>query len=303
MNKEVYLPKGIIPVVPTPFKSDEKNEINWDVYGELIDYVIENGVHAIVIGGTTGEYSTMTYDERRQLMEFGIKRINGRVHAIAGSYAHGSMKYTRELTAYANKLGYEGVLVTSPYYCPPDEKGMYQFYKTLADENPELGILVYNVPACTNVPLSVELMAKLAKIPNIVSTKDTTDLIHSSKLINATKDERFTVLTGEEHLILGDLAIGGGGGIGIISAMCPKPMVNIYNLMEANDVKAAAEINAKMMTLYSLTEDEPNPAPVKAALNILGFDFGDPRLPVLPASDEMYAKLRKELKAVGYDVK
>ena len=302
MAKEIKAIRGIIPVLPTPFTKDD--EINYEVYGQLLDYVIENGVHAVVVAGTTGEYSTMTYGERKQLMKYAIEYVNGRVPVIFGTYAHGSMKKTMELTAYASELGAYGVLVTTPYYLAPDRKGMYNFYKTLAEANPDLGILIYNVPACTGVALDVDQIAEMAKIPNIVSIKDTTDLIHSAKLIKATEGLNFTVATGEENLILADLCIGGSGGIGIISALIPREIVRIYDLVvNENNVQAACELNKKLINFYNYTEDEPNPAPAKAALNLLGFDFGVPRLPILPASDEMVEKLRGELKALGYDVK
>lgn len=302
MTKEIKPVKGIIPVLPTPFTKED--EINYKVYGELIDYVIDNGVHAFVAGGTTGEYASMTLEERKKLMKFAVDHAAGRVPVIAGTYVHDSTKGSVELSKYAVEVGCYGALVTTPYYCPPDKQGMYQFYKTIADENPELAIYIYNVPGCTGVALDVDLIAELAKVPNIVSIKDTTDLIHTAKVIKATENENFEVATGEENLILADLAIGGSGGIGIISALIPKEMVKIYDLMtKENDVKAACELNKRLINIYCYTEDEPNPAPAKAALNLLGFDFGDPRLPILPASEDMYSKMREELTALGYEVK
>jgi len=246
----------------------------------------------------------MTLEERHALIKFAVEHAAGRVPVIAGTYVHDSTKGTIALSKYAVEAGCYGALVTTPYYCPPDKKGMYQFYKTVADENPELAIYIYNVPACTGVALDVDLIAELAKVPNIVSIKDTTDLIHSAKLIKATENENFAVATGEENLILADLCIGGSGGIGIISALIPKEMVRIYDLVvKENDVKAACELNKKLINFYCYTEDEPNPAPAKAALNLLGFEFGVPRLPILPASEDMYEKMRGELAALGYDVK
>lgn len=297
--KELYTPKGIIPVPPTPFT--KKDEINEAEYKKLLDYDIERGVHCICIGGSTGEWSTMHDEERKQLFKVAAEAIGNRVPKMATTGAH-SLKRTLELTQCAVDLGYESILLITPHYLQPDRRATLAYYKTVAETFPELAICIYNVPHCTNVQMPVEDICELAKVPNITGMKHCTDPTLTNKVIEGTKNEVFESTTGRENMILANLCQGGSGGMGVMCTIMPKELVRMYDLLMANNWKDALEIDKSLRRLSILIEAEPNPAPVKEVLNMLGFDFGAPRLPLRPCSDELRGELKKELNKLGYQV-
>lgn len=295
----LYTPKGIIPVPPTPFtKNDEINEAE---YKRLLDYDIERGVHCICIGGSTGEWTTMHDEERKQLFKAAADGIGNRVPKMATTGCH-SLKRTLELTQYVSDLGYESILLITPHYLHPDQQAILDYYKTVAEAFPNLAVCIYNVPHCTNVQLPVEDIIALAKIPNITGMKHCTDPTLTNKIIEGTKNDVFESTTGRENMILANLCQGGSGGMGVMCTIMPKELVKMYDLLQENNWKAALKIDESLRRLSILIEAEPNPAPVKEVLNMMGFDFGAPRLPLRPCSAELRAELQTELKKLGYDV-
>ena len=163
-----------------------------------------------------------------------------------------------------------------------------------------MGLLVYNYPDATNVRLSVDFLCQLSEIPHVVGVKNTDTMDHTSKLIGAVKDkEDFGVINGFEHLAMGTLCSGGDGAMGIIQGLAPQQMMDLYNALQANDLKQAMQINSMMRPLYTLMEKEPCPAPVKAAFNMLGIVCGEPRRPLLPASEALKQELAAEMEKVG----
>ena len=197
--KNLYAPKGIIPVPPTPFaKNDTINEAE---YKRLLDYDIERGVHCICIGGSTGEWSTMSLEERKQLFKVAADGIGTRVPKMATTGCH-SLSKTLELTQYAVDLGYESILLITPHYLQPGREATMDYYRTVAETFPDLAICIYNVPHCTNVEMPVEDIIELAKIPNITGMKHCTDPTRTNKIIEGTKNEYFESTTGRENMIL-----------------------------------------------------------------------------------------------------
>ena len=297
--KNLYAPKGIIPVPPTPFaKNDTINEAE---YKRLLDYDIERGVHCICIGGSTGEWSTMSLEERKQLFKVAADGIGTRVPKMATTGCH-SLSKTLELTQYAVDLGYESILLITPHYLQPGREATMDYYRTVAETFPDLAICIYNVPHCTNVEMPVEDIIELAKIPNITGMKHCTDPTRTTKIIEGTKNEYFESTTGRENMILANLCQGGSGGMGVMCTIMPQELVKMYDLLMENNWKEALKIDESLRNLSILIEAEANPAPVKEVLNMMGFDFGAPRLPLRPCSPELREKLRKELIKLGYNV-
>ena len=297
--KNLYAPKGIIPVPPTPFaKNDTINEAE---YKRLLDYDIERGVHCICIGGSTGEWSTMSLEERKQLFKVAADGIGTRVPKMATTGCH-SLSKTLELTQYAVDLGYESILLITPHYLQPGREATMDYYRTVAETFPDLAICIYNVPHCTNVEMPVEDIIELAKIPNITGMKHCTDPTRTNKIIEVTKNEYFESTTGRENMILANLCQGGSGGMGVMCTIMPQELVKMYDLLMENNWKEALKIDESLRNLSILIEAEANPAPVKEVLNMMGFDFGAPRLPLRPCSPELREKLRKELIKLGYNV-
>ncbi|SDI32298.1 4-hydroxy-tetrahydrodipicolinate synthase [Alteribacillus bidgolensis] len=297
----MYKPIGMIPAMPTPF--DNEGKIDFEAYNNLIKHLIDGGVHCLLAGGSTGEYSLMSMDERKSVLKAAVEAANGQVPIMAGTSAHRT-EDTLELTRYAADIGADCALVINPYYLKTSEQGIIDYYTTLAEES-DIGIVIYHYPAATSVELSPELIAELSKIDGIVGVKNTTDQEHTCKVIALTKDQNdFSVLTGFEHLILPTLAVGGHGATGIVHNLVPKEIVQMYDLFtKERNIDGAIAMNQKLLSLYDYVEAEPVPGPVKAGLDILGIRGGIVRDPLVPASEELKQKMGQALSELGYEVK
>lgn len=292
--------EGVMVPLITPFHEDES--IDFEGLKKMIDYVIEGGMHGILIGGSTGEYHMMTADERRELIKAGCEYVNGRVPVMAGT-GESTAKRTIELTNFAADCGASTALVLPPYYQQTSEEGIVEFFQEVA-EGSRIGIVIYHNPGATNVELSPQLIRRLAQIDNIIGVKDTTDERHTCQTIAATNDiEGFAVIEAEEHLLLPTYSVGGKAAFSILFNLLPKEMRKLYDLaVVENDFKAAIELNKKLVPFYDLMEAEPYPGPVKAGLNVLGLPGGIVRKPLTQPSEEMYETMRRELKKLGYNV-
>jgi len=299
MNKT---PKGIYVPLITPFNDDES--IDFPSYKKVIDFVIENGVHGLLVGGTTGEYHVMSLEERKSLIKAGCEYAAGRVPVMAGVGCF-TAKETIELANYAAECGAEFGLVLPPYYHHTSDEGVIAFFKEVA-ANSKVGIVIYNYPGATNVDMPPEMIYELSLEDNIVSVKESADFGHLCKVITLTKDnDNFTVFTGEEHFILPTFAIGGHGAFGILINLLPKEIVELYNLIMKNDINAARELNSKISGIYGLMEMEgnPYPGPVKAGMDMIGIKGGKVRKPLTQPTDELKAKMKEQLIKIGYSVK
>lgn len=292
-------PKGMFVPVVTPFNEDQS--INFDAFKEVIDYVVGSGLDGILIAGSTGEYHTMTLEEQMEVIKKGIEFVDGRVPVMAGVGRYTAAE-TIELAKFAGECGATWGLVLPPYYQATTDENVIEFFTDIADNSP-VGIVIYNNPLSTGVELAPELVATLAKHPNIVSIKDTSDMIHTAETIALTRDiEDFTVFQGYEHTILPALAIGAEGGFAILMNALPKEYVKLYDLVKQNKWKEAADFNMDMAKLYTAMEAEPYPAPVKAMMELLGVPGGLCRKPLPAASDELKASMKEELIKLGYDL-
>lgn len=295
-------PKGIFVPVITPFHDDET--IDFPSYKKVIDYVIEGGVHGLLIGGTTGEYHVMSLEERKGLIKAACEYAAGRVPVMAGVGCF-TAKETIELANYAAECGAEWGLVLPPYYHHTSDQGIMDFYREIAAKS-KVGIVIYNYPGATNVHMPPEMIYELSQEKNIVSVKESADFGHLCQVAALTKDvDNFTVFTGEEHFILPTFAVGGQGAFGILINLLPKEFVTIYELIMKNDVNAARDLNRRLSGIYGLMEAEgsPYPGPVKAALDMIGMKGGKVRKPLTQPTDEIKAQLKAQLEKIGYKVK
>lgn len=298
----IKAPKGIIVPMVTPFNDDES--IDFPAYKKVIDHVIDNGVHGILVGGTTGEYHVMPLEERKALIKAGCEYAAGKVPVMAGVGCF-TAKESIELANYAAECGAQWGLVLPPYYHHTTDQGVVDFYKEIA-ANSKVGIVIYNYPGATSVAMSPEMIYELAQEENIVSVKESADFGHLCQTLTLTKDvENFTVFTGEEHFILPTFAVGGQGAFGILINLLPKEMVQLYDLAMANDLNAARELNQKLSGFYGLMECEgnPYPGPVKAGLDLIGIKGGKVRKPLTQPTDDLKARMKAQLVKLGYDVK
>lgn len=302
MMSNLKVPQGVIPVLPTPF--DENDKLNIDSLNKLIEYIIENKVHWICVGGSTSEYTTMTLAERKQLLETASKTINGRVPMLASTGCH-NLSQTMELTNFAVSLGYEAILLLTPYHIYPGREATIEYYKTVAEAFPDTSFVIYNCPGLTGVTTPIEDLTELAKLPNIVGIKYSVDPLLANYLIENTKmqGQVFETMTGRDAMLLVNIAQGGGGLISYLPTLLPKEMVRLYDLMiNENNWAEALKIDMSIRHLNTLLDSEPFPGPIKTALSLIGIPFGSPRLPVPPCSNELKEKIREELNKLGYNV-
>ncbi len=293
----MYKPFGMIPALPTPLNED--NSIDFKGLEQLIEHLIDGGMHGLLVGGSTGEYSLMSMNERKEVIKFVCETANGRVPVMAGTGCHRTAD-TIALTQYAAEVGATSALVINPYYMTTSRQGIIDHYKAVADST-SIGIVIYHYPDATGVELDPELIHEISQIDGIVGIKNTADGQHTSKLIALTKDNpNFAVLTGFEHLILPTLALGGQGAIGVVHNLAPKKLVKLYDLIvNENNLKEATTLNQELMALYNVIEEETIPGTVKAGLEALGLPGGPSRLPLVPASDNYKSKIKAVLSELG----
>ena len=283
--------KGSGVALVTPF--DENNNINYKKVKELIEFHIENKSDAIIICGTTGESSTLSNEEKKYLIKFAIDTSNKRIPIIAGTGSNNT-KITIEMSKYAENVGADGLLIVTPYYNKCSEKSLYLHYKAISDEV-DIPIILYNVPSRTCIDISVETIIKLSKLKNICGIKEaSTDLSKIASIIKLTPDD-FYIYSGNDELILPILSIGGVGIISVAANIIPKEIHNICEYTFDNDYINAKKIYYKYLSLMKKLFIEVNPAPIKFAMNELGYNVGNLRLPLCNITNNNSKILKKEL--------
>lgn len=286
---------GVLPAVVTPFKSGVVDE---EGLRQLIEFHLENGVHGIVPCGTTGESATLSHDEHERVVEITVEQVNGRVPVVAGTGSNNTAEAVR-LTAHAKKAGADGVLMISPYYNKPTQEGIYQHYKKVAEEV-DIPIIIYNIPGRTASNIEPTTFARLAEMKNIVGVKEASGSMKQiTEIIRLCGDE-LAVVSGEDFLTYPLMTVGGKGVICVVANIVPRDMADLCNLLLAGDFDQARELYYRLLPLCHSMFYETNPAPVKAALAMMGkISSAEVRLPLAPMSEANLGKLRKELEAYG----
>jgi len=286
----MFKPYGVIPALPTPMK--ENGIIDYEGLEKLVDHVIDSGVHGILVGGSNGEYSLMSPEERKEVIKFVIEKTDDRVPVMAGTGCHRT-EDTIALTKFAAEAGAKNALVINPYYMAIGDEAIYDYYKTVA-ESSDIGIVIYNYPDATGIQLEPELIDRISRIDGVTGIKNTADGIHTSKVIALTRDNPdFSVLTGFEDLIVPSLSIGAVGAIGVVHNLVPEKIVKLYDLIvKENDIQEAIRLNSELLPLYSMVEEEVIPGTVKAGLEALGLPGGSSRSPLPPASEDFKEKIK-----------
>ena len=285
--------RGSIAPVVTPFKQD--GSLDLDTLIHLIDWHIESGSHGISVTGTTGEPSSLTIQERVQVMETAMKAVNGRVPFVPGT---GSTNHeeTLYLTKKAEELGADAALVIVPYYNKPSQHALYKHFKAVAD-SVNIPIIIYNIPGRTATNLEVKTLAKLNRdCENIIGVKESNkDFEHINRvLLECGRD--FLLYSGIELLCYPMLAIGGAGYISATANVAPKQVAEVYEAWIAGDVKRAQDLHYDLMPLNDVLFKDTNPAPLKAALGMLGRAEPVLRLPMDLPTQELQDEIREVLK-------
>jgi 4-hydroxy-tetrahydrodipicolinate synthase len=280
--------KGAIVAIVTPFKNGQIDE---EALRELIEFQIVNGTDGIVPCGTTGESATLSHEEHDRVIEITINAVKKRVPVIAGTGSNSTAEALR-LTAHAYSAGADAALIVCPYYNRPTQEGLYQHFKTIA-ENVPIPIMPYNIPSRTGVNLMPEMVAKLSKIKNIVGIKEASGSIKQMSDIIDLCGEDFAVLSGDDIFTLPLLAMGGVGIISVVSNVVPSDMAGLVDAFAAGDIVKARKLHHKMSALIEALFIEVNPVPVKAALALMGKIKYEYRLPLCKMAEANFEKLKK----------
>lgn len=290
--------QGTATAIITPF---DENGVNYEVFKQLIEYQIENGTDAIVFLGTTGEPSTMSFEEEHILMDFAVKTVGGRCKVIFGCGSNCTADAV--MTAKAGeKFGADGLLAVTPYYNKCTQNGLVEYYRTIC-EAVKIPVIAYNVPGRTGVEIQPATMAKIAEIPNIAGIKDAGGNMSKTMETFRLVREKCDVYSGEDALNLPILACGGAGVISVLTNIVPKDVKKMYTLLKEGKTAEAVALNDKLLPLANACFIEVNPIPVKEAVNLLGFDAGVPRAPLTKMEAETREKLIAAMKNYGLAVK
>lgn len=273
--------KGCGTAIATPFNADG---VNLSEFKKMVENQIKEGVDAIIVCGTTGEAATMTEEERLQTIECAVKTSNGRIPIIAGTGSNNT-KAVIEMNKKVERFGVDGVLIVTPYYNKTTQDGLIAHYTEIA-KNTRLPIIMYNVPSRTGVNIKPETCLELSKIENIVAVKEASgNLSQIAEIANLCRDN-LTIYSGNDDQIIPILSLGGMGVISVLSNVKPKYTHDMCQKFFDGAISEATKMQLDAIPLIKALFAEVNPIPVKAALNIIGYDYGIPRLPLIEISEK-----------------
>ncbi|MBQ7668565.1 MAG: 4-hydroxy-tetrahydrodipicolinate synthase [Clostridia bacterium] len=279
MKKIPFIGSGVALI--TPFT---ETGVNYDTLSKLIEFHIENNTDAIIICGTTGEPSTMTEEERKEVIKYTIDKVNKRIPVIAGTGSN-STKAAIEMSKYAESVGADGVLVVTPYYNKTTQNGLIEHYKAIANSI-NIPIIMYNVPGRTGVNMTAETMYELSKIENIVAIKEASGNISQVAKIAYLCGDNLYIYSGNDDQVVPMLALGAKGVISVLADVEPQDTHNMVIEFMNGNIEASKAIQLRALDLINALFCEVNPIPVKAAVRKLGFDVGGVRLPLIEMSEK-----------------
>ncbi|WP_312473023.1 4-hydroxy-tetrahydrodipicolinate synthase [Neobacillus sp.] len=266
----------------TPF--DKKGHIDFAKTTQLVNYLIENGTDSLVIAGTTGESPTLSKEEKLALFNHVVKVVNKRIPVIAGTGSNNTYA-SIELTKKAEQLGVDAILVVAPYYNKPNQEGLYQHFKAVAEAT-TLPVMLYNIPGRSVINILPETVIRLSKIPNIVAIKDASGDLNAMTQIIANSDDDFVLYSGDDSLTIPVLSIGGVGVVSVASHVIGNEMQEMINVFIDGEIGKAAKLHQQLLPIMQGLFAAPSPAPVKTALQVFGLDVGSVRLPLVGLTEQ-----------------
>jgi len=288
--------KGVLPAIITPFKRNSATDLDIQGLERNIRYLLSCGIHGIVPCGSTGESATLSFKEHEKVVGVTIDIVNGKIPVLAGTGSNNTAEAVI-LTKAAKDTGADGVLVISPYYNKPNRAGLIKHYTKLADL--DIPLVIYNVPGRTGQNLEPDLIAELAKHPNIVGIKEASGNVGQvSRIIELTQDEDFAVISGDDNLTLPIMALGGTGVISVAANVDPRRMVAMCEAAEKGDWKKALALHYALSPLFRSMFIDTNPIPVKKAVELVGMAGGPVRLPLADLDEKKTAELKKVLATI-----
>ena len=281
----------IATAMVTPF--DRKGHIDFSKTTQLVNYLIANGSESLVVCGTTGESPTLSKEEKLALIDHVIKVVNKRVPVIAGTGSYNTYE-SIELTKKAENLGADAIMLVAPYYNKPNQEGLYQHFKSVAQET-ALPILLYNIPGRSVVNVEPETIIALSQIKNIVAVKEASGNLNKMTQIIANTPDHFELYTGDDGNTLPVLSIGGVGVISVAAHVIGNEMQEMVTKFLEGQISEAAKLHQKLLPIMVELFKAPNPVPVKTALQMKGLDVGTVRLPLVPLTENERLELSKRL--------
>ena len=268
--------------------------MNFEEFGKLLEDQIANEVDAIIVCGTTGESATMSEEEKKEVIKFAIDKVNKRTKVVIGTGSNNTTSAIK-MSKYAEEAGADALLVVTPYYNKTTQKGLVAHYKAIA-ESVSLPIIMYSVPSRTGVNITPETCLELSKIENIVAIKEASGNISQVAKIASLCKDNLDIYSGNDDQVIPLLSLGGKGVISVLSNVMPKYTHEMVHKYLDGDVKEACKMQLDVLDLIDALFCEVNPIPVKYALNLMGYNFGKPRMPLIELSDSNKEKLEEIMK-------
>ena len=292
MREPVF--KGMATAMVTPMTS---TGVDWDTFARFIDFQLENGINALVAVGTTGESATLTPEERKEVIRFTVRRVNGRVPVIAGTGTNNT-EHVLDFTRAACDDGADALLVVTPYYNKATQGGLIKHFSMVADAASK-PVIMYNVPSSTGVNIRPETVETLADHPNIAGLKEASGDMSQVVSIAARCAGKLDVYSGEDALTVPMMSVGGMGCISVLSNVVPKMAVEMTDKFFAGDVAGAGKLQLQMLPLIHALFSEVNPIPAKAAVAAMGFGQEHLRMPLTPMEPATRANLYEQMRKLG----
>ncbi len=291
MRKTLFT--GAATALVTPFTEDG---VNFEALGNIIDHQIDNNIDALVICGTTGEAATMPDREHLSVIEYAVKKVAGRVPVIAGTGSNDTA-HCVELSVESQKLGADGLLITTPYYNKATQKGLIAHYDKVLEKT-NLPIILYNVPGRTGMSYAIPTLKELARDERIVGIKEASGSIEYATEVARSCPE-LTMYSGNDDIVVPLMSLGGKGVISVLSNIAPQQTHDMCQKWFDGDIEGSRELQFKYLELIKALFCEVNPIPVKTAMNIMGFNAGPLRLPLCDMDPANYARLEAAMKDCG----
>ncbi|MBR4892438.1 MAG: 4-hydroxy-tetrahydrodipicolinate synthase [Clostridia bacterium] len=292
MKKTVFTGSGV--AIITPFN---ENGIDFESFGKLVDFHLENSTDAIIVCGTTGEAATMPDNEHLSAIEFVVKRVNKRIPVIAGTGSNDTVHGVK-LSKEAERLGADALLVVTPYYNKANKQGLVNHFKMIAD-SVQIPVILYNVPSRTGMNIALDVLEELKDIDNIVGIKEASGNMSYVMELAAKFADRFDIYSGNDDIIVPVMSVGGKGVISVLANVLPKETHDICQLYLDGKCEESRKLQLKLLDLINSLFCEVNPIPVKTAINLMGLNGGILRMPLYEMAPNNKERLIKDLKATG----
>jgi 4-hydroxy-tetrahydrodipicolinate synthase len=283
----------VLTAIVTPFRDD--GSVDFHRFAELAQHLVENGSDGLVVAGTTGESPTLSEDERLELFRVAVGSVGDRATVVAGTGTYSTAE-SMHLTEKAHEVGVDGVLVVTPYYSKPPQRGIVEHFKAIA-KSTDRPVIVYNIPGRVVINIEPATMAELAEIANVTAVKQANDDLEQARFI--VDEAGLDLYAGDDNLLFPFLQLGGVGGVCVHTHVVGPQVAEMVRLHGTGDVDAARRIDEELVASYDLLKVVGNPIAIKAALNLLGHAVGGLRLPLVEATAEETAEVRSCLERLG----